>query len=75
MEIKVYPIGKIIKYKGIRLQVTKAVQSCRGCYFKWLEHCPAEIIGACSKPWRNENIIFRKYDENKKENLHARSKK
>ena len=74
MEIKVNEIGKIIKYNGLRLQVVKAVQSCRGCYFKFLEHCHPEKVGACTKPWRQDNVIFRKYDENKKENLHARQK-
>ena len=52
MEIKVNEIGKVIKYNGIRLQVVKAVQSCRGCYFKFLAHCHPEKVGACSKPWR-----------------------
>lgn len=74
MLIKVHEIGKVIKYNGIRLQVVKAVQSCRGCYFKFLAHCHPEKVGACSKPWRLENVIFRKYDENRKENLHARQK-
>ena len=74
MEIKVNEIGKVIKYNGLRLQVVKAVQSCRGCYFKFLVHCHPEKVGACTKPWRQDNVIFRKYDENKKENLHARQK-
>lgn len=74
MEIKVNEIGKVLKYHGLRLQVVKAVQSCRGCYFKFLNHCHPEIVGACSKPWRLDNVIFRKYDENRKENLHARTK-
>lgn len=74
MEIKVNEIGKVLKYHGLRLQVVKAVQSCRGCYFKFLNHCHPEIVGACSKPWRKENVIFRKYDQNRKENLHARTK-
>ncbi len=74
MEIKVNEIGKVLKYNGIRLQVVKAVQSCRGCYFKFQKHCHSEKVGACSKPWRKENVIFRKYDENRKENLHARIK-
>lgn len=74
MELKEYDIGKIIKYNGVRLQVTKAVQNCRGCYFKHQTKCHAEVVGVCSKPWRKENVIFRKYDENKKENLHGRTK-
>ena len=74
MEIKVNEIGKVLKYNGIRLQVVKAVQSCRGCYFKFQKQCHPEKVGACSKPWRKENVIFRKYDENRKENLHARIK-
>lgn len=74
MEIKVYDIGKIVKFNGVRLQVVKAVQGCRGCYFKTQEACHSEIVGACCKPWRCQNVIFRKYDENKKENLHGRTK-
>ena len=74
MVIKVYDIGKVVKYNGVRLQVVKAVQGCRGCYFKPLKACNSEIVGACCKPWRCENVIFRKYDENKKENLHGRTK-
>ena len=75
MKLKANEIGKIIKYNGVRLLVTKAVQSCRGCYFKHQKCCHAEIVGTCTKPWRNEDVIFRKYDENKKENLHGRRKK
>ena len=75
MEIKEINIGKIVKYNGVRLIVVKAVQGCRGCYFKPLQSCNVEVVGACSKPWRCENVIFRKYDENKKENLHGRNKK
>ena len=74
MIIKVHDIGEIVKYNGVRLQVVKAVQGCRGCYFKPQQSCHSEIVGACSKPWRCENVIFRKYDENKKENLHGRTK-
>lgn len=74
MEIKVYGIGEIVKYNGIRLQVVKAVQGCRGCYFKTQATCHSEIIGACSKPFRNEDVILRKYDKNKKENLHGRTR-
>lgn len=75
MVIKVYDIGKIVKYNGVRLQVVKAVQGCRGCYFKPQKSCQAEIVGACFKPWRSVDVIFRKFDENKKENLHGRRKK
>lgn len=74
MVIKVYDIGKIVKCNGVRLQVVKAVQGCRGCYFKPLASCHSEIVGACSKPWRCVDVIFRKYDENKKENLHGRTR-
>jgi hypothetical protein len=73
MELKQIEVGKIIKFNGIRLIVTKAVQGCRGCYFKAKEKCHAESVGVCSPPWRKVNVIFRKYDENKKENLHSRS--
>lgn len=74
MEIKVYEIGEIVKFNGVRLQVVKEVQGCRGCYFKPQQACYSIIVGACCKPFRHENIIFRKYDENKKENLHGRTK-
>lgn len=75
MELKIIEIGHIIKHNGIRLKVTKAVQGCRGCYFKHKESCFPEEVGVCSPPWRIDPIIFRKYDENKKENLHGRSNK
>ena len=58
MEIKVNEIGKVLKYHGLRLQGIKAVQSCRGCYFKFLNHCHPEIVGACSKPSRHDIVIF-----------------
>lgn len=72
MELKKFEIGNIVKYNGIRLQVIKAVEGCRGCYFKRLASCHPEIVGVCSPPWRTEAVIFRKYDKNKKENLHGR---
>lgn len=75
MELKAYPVGYIIKYNGVRLQVVDEVQECRGCYFKFQKDCHPEIVGACSKPWRLSNVIFRKYDKNKKENLHAKKNK
>ena len=72
MELKEIDIGKIIKYNGIRLIVVKAVQGCRGCFFKSYASCYVEQVGVCCPPWRLEAIIFRKYDKNKKENLHGR---
>lgn len=72
MIMKVIDIGTIVKFHGIRLQVVKAVDGCRGCYFKHLKLCHASIVGACSPPFRPDEVIFRKYDVNKKENLHAR---
>lgn len=72
MKLKEYKINKIIKYNGIRLRVEKAVQNCRGCYFKRCIRCPVEIIGVCSNPWREINVIFRKIDKYKKENKHGR---
>lgn len=72
MELKEIDIDQIIKYNGIRLIVVKAVQGCRGCYFKTQKNCNVEIVGVCCPPWRLESIIFRKYDSNKKENLHGR---
>lgn len=75
MELKIIDIGKIIKFNGIRLQVVEAVDKCRGCYFKKLESCHPEEVGVCFPPWRPEAIIFRKYDKNRKENLHGRNTK
>ena len=72
MELKEIDIGQIIRYNGIRLIVVKAVQGCRGCYFKTRKSCYAEIVGVCCPPWRKDSVIFRKYDINKKENLHGR---
>ena len=72
MIMKVLSIGAIVKFHGIRLQVVKAVDSCRGCYFKHQKICHESIVGACSPPFRDDNVIFRKYDKNKKENLHAK---
>lgn len=74
MEMKCFEIDEIVKYNGVRLKVIKAVQECRGCYFRQRKHCPVTIIGACKKPWRLCDIIFRKYDEHKKENLHSKKK-
>ena len=71
MVIKVYDIGKVVKYNGVRLQVVKAVQGCQGCYFKTQETCHSEIVGACCKPWRCQNVIFRKYDEKTAEKVEA----
>lgn len=70
--MKVLDIGSIVKFHGIRLLVVKAVSGCRGCYFKHAKFCHAQIVGACSPPFRQDEVIFRKYDKNKKENLHGR---
>lgn len=72
MIMKVLNQGAIVKFHGLRLQVVKAVDGCRGCFFKRLKLCHASIVGACSPPFRKDNIIFRKYDKNKKENLHGK---
>lgn len=72
MELKEIDIGKIIKYNGVRLIVVKAIQGCRGCFFKSHTSCCVEQVGVCCPPWRQDAIIFRKYDKNKKENLHGR---
>ena len=72
MIMKVLNIGTIVKFHGIRLQVVKAVDGCRGCYLKHQKLCPASIVGSCSPTFRLDALIFRKYDINKKENLHAR---
>lgn len=75
MIMKVLDIGTIVKFHGIRLQVVKAVDGCRGCYFKHQKLCHASIVGACSPPFRFDEVIFRKYDKNKKENLHGKNLK
>lgn len=72
MELKMLNIGTIIKFNGIRLQIVKAVDRCRGCYFKRLVSCHPEEVGVCLPPWREEAIIFRRFDKNRKENLHGR---
>lgn len=71
MELKVLPLGAVFKYNGVRLRVVARVQECRGCYFNRYAVCPTSIVGACSLPWRDEEIIFRKFDVNRKENLHG----
>lgn len=75
MELKIKEIGSIVKYNGLRLLVVKAVEGCRGCYFKRQASCHPEVIGVCCPPWRPEAVIFRKYDISKKENLHVRKSK
>lgn len=72
LEIKNYPIETILSYNGIRLQVVKAIDRCRGCYFNNKRiKCPLSV-GACTPPWRDDLVIFRKVDKNKQENLHKR---
>lgn len=72
MQIFHLAIGTILLYNGVRLKVMKAVDGCRGCYFKWHKTACPQFIGACFKPWRDEDVIFRKVDVNKKENFHIR---
>lgn len=72
MELKKFEVGNIVKYNGIRLIVIKAIEGCRGCYFKRMAACHPEVVGVCCPPWRPEAVIFRKYDINKKENHHGR---
>lgn len=74
MEIKINPIGKVIKYNGIRLKVIPQVDKCRGCYFRTKKSCHSDEVGACGAPYRNDEIIFRKYDLAKKENFHGKKK-
>lgn len=64
--------GKIVRYNGVRLQVIKAVDKCRGCYFRRYSCCPTEVIGVCCRPWRYDDVIFRKVDKNRTENHHKR---
>lgn len=73
-------IGSVLRYNGVRLQIVKSVDGCRGCYFNRLrlKFCPYDdYLGACTACYRNDNtnIIFRKVDENRKENLHKRTKR
>lgn len=75
MKLKELPIGSIVKYKGLRLRICEAVQQCRGCYFRRYTSCPVDIIGVCCHPWREQDIILRKIDKNKKENNHIKYKK
>lgn len=72
MIIMCKPIGSIVRYNGIRLKVAKAVEKCRGCYFRRYSRCPVEEIGVCCHPWRHDNIIFRKIDLRKQENNHSK---
>lgn len=72
MEIKVLPIGTVLKYNGVRLQVIARIDRCRGCYFIRRSSCPYQDVGSCAMPWRSQDVIFRKIDINKKENLHGR---
>lgn len=72
MKLKETDIGKIAKYKGIRLIVVLATDRCRGCYFKRMTSCSPEVVGVCCKPWRQQDIIFRKYDTAKEVNQHKR---
>lgn len=75
MEIIVRPTESVFHYNGIRLKVYNAVNGCQGCYFRKLSHCSAEQTGACFKPWRENDVIFRKYDENKIECFHSYKRK
>lgn len=73
-------IGTVLRYNGVRLQIVKSVDGCRGCYFNRLrlKFCPYDdYLGACTACYRNDNtsVIFRKIDLNRKENLHKRTKK
>ena len=72
MELKKIEVGNIVKYNGIRLIVIKAIEGCRGCYFKRMTACHPDIVGVCCPPWRPEAVIFRKYDINQKDNHHGR---
>lgn len=73
MEISINPIGTVIKYNGIRLKVVPRVDRCRGCYFHFQKSCHPQTVGACGKPFRQDEVIFRKYDLAKKENLHSKN--
>lgn len=75
MILNCIPIGGIVRYKGVRLKVTKAVDKCRGCFFRRCANCPVNEIGVCCHPWRHDNIIFRKVDLLKKINNHSKFKK
>ena len=71
-------IGTVLRYNGVRLQIVKSVDGCRGCYFNRLrlKFCPYDsYLGTCTDKYRNDNtsVIFRKIDKNRKENLHKRT--
>lgn len=73
-------IGTVLRYNDVRLRIVESVDGCRGCYFNRLRFifCPYDsYLGACSASYRNDgkNVIFRKVDENRKENLHKRTKR
>lgn len=71
MEIECNAVGSIVKFNGVRLKVFPAVNGCQGCFFRRKPGCYPELIGSCCPPWRTNNVIFRKYDENKKESFHT----
>lgn len=75
MKMKIIEVGKVFRFHGLRLKVINAVDGCRGCYFKNRTSCEVDIVGACCQPWRLNNIIFRKYDNNKLENYHSKQNK
>lgn len=75
-EILSKKIGVVFRYNGVRLMVVQAVDRCRGCYFHHHTICQSYTaqLGACNAAWRydHKNVIFRKYDNAKKENKHIR---
>ena len=73
MELPIFDVGEIVRYKGVRFVVTESVQGCRGCYFRRVNVCPVQDVGVCSPPWRKDAVIFRKVDKNKVLNHHTKS--
>ena len=79
-EIIAKRIGTVLRYNGVRLRIVESVGGCRGCYFNRLrlKFCPYDdYLRTCTDIYRNDNtsVIFRKIDENRKENLHKRTKR
>lgn len=71
MELECNEVGSIVKFNGVRLKVFPAVNNCQGCFFRRKPRCFPELVGSCGPPWRNDLVIFRKFDENKRENFHS----
>lgn len=63
------PIGEIVNYRGVKLQVTRMIGSpCYRCYFNrnhdFACYGTESEVGYCTKEKRddNNNIVFKKID-------------